>query len=110
MGINSAMDWYWFVRDLDIPYGREAQEAYNFIVDEVIPYLIANNIPHEFIFDDVVHSTNLVVPKDYVLGPMKKILEEAGFIAKPVPEPDQQASADFKEALLKGANFNKRWN
>ncbi len=110
MGISSAIDWHWFWRDAEFRYGQDADEAYNFLTTEVIPFMIKNHIPHEFVYDDVLITTNLVIPKDYTRAEVRALITAAGFQEKPMPSHDAPASADLKAALIGGADFNKRWH
>ena len=81
MGISNAIDWHWYWRDAEIPYGADVAQAYDFLTTKIIPFMIENHIPHEFVYDDVLSTTNLVIPKDYarseVADPSSRVSREA---------------------------------
>jgi len=110
MGMNAAVDWYWFVRDLDLEYGEESKKAYDFVANKLLPEIIAAGLPHEFIYDHILNTTNLVIPKDFVRANVRDVLKLAGFKEKAIPEKDTQSSTELKEALMKGANMSRRWH
>jgi hypothetical protein len=110
--MNNATDWVWYVHDNSLPLSPEVIIARNYLIDYVLPALAATETPHEYVYDNVADTINLVIPEQLlhtILG-LSTILKDARFIAKEIPKKDTQASTDLREALLGGSNFGKRWD
>jgi len=110
MGINAAMDWCWMVRDLTLSYSKEANEAHRHIVGPMLGKLEEAGIPHEFVYDEVANTSNITLPQQFVTSEFRSLFEAAGFKEKLIPEKDTQASMEMREALLSGAQMDKKWN
>jgi len=102
--------WKWYVHKDNIAYNDQVYKARDYFIQNVIPVLQQRNIPHEFVYDQIVETINIVLPADFLPESIEQILKDAMFFEKEIPQKDWQASRDMKEALLGGADFNKKWN
>lgn len=110
MGINSSMDWCWYVKQLDLNYSKEAQEAHRQITGPMLGKLQEAGIPHEFVHDPIPNTSNITIPRQFATTEFKRLFEIAGFVEKAIPEKDTQASTEMREALMAGAQMDKKWH
>ena len=110
MGISAAHDWYWFVKDLELHHSEESWKAHQHLVGKMLPSVEAAGVPYEFVYDPILNTSNLAIPKDFVRADFKDLLKLAGYRKKAIPEHNQQSSAEMKEALFAGAELSKKWH
>lgn len=101
--------WKWYVHQDAINYNEQVYKARDFLIKNVIPLLNKRHVPHDFVYDPIAETINLVLPADFLPESIEILLKDAKFIEKEIPQEDWQASRDMKEALLMGSNFNKKW-
>lgn len=110
--LSSTIEWVWFVHDDNQTYPQEIYDARDFITSIMIPTLESKEIPVTFVYDPVVNTINVVFPRMVLVGDptIRDVFKDAQFYEKAIPEKDWQSSADLREAILHGSNFNTKWH
>jgi hypothetical protein len=99
----------WYQRRTDAIRDVQANLAYGQILNTVIPAMRIQCIPHQFVYDEVNDTTNLVLPAS-IAANVLDLLTDAGFIEKDMPTKDVEASRDMLTAMFNGANLQKAWS
>lgn len=108
--ISNAEDWVWWVHTENPNHPPEVLKARDYFIDWVLPVFMKQKLPHFWVYDPVVCTSNFVCRKSDLPATIELILKDAEFYTKPIPEKDWQSSADLKEAILRGSNMNIKWN
>lgn len=110
--LSSTVDWIWYAHRDDITYSNEVYQARDFIIETILPRMEQLQWPITFVYDPVINTINIVFPRIALVEDptIADIFKDAQFHEKKIPEADWQSSADLKEALLAGSNFNKEWH
>ncbi len=99
----------WYQRETSVHRGEMAETAYKYVVNIMLNLLEHQEIPYQFIYDPVGDTTNIVLPQS-IATQWQDFLESAGFIERPMPKKDVEASRDLMKAMINGANLQKKWH
>jgi len=112
--LNQATDWVWF-QAKDGEEGPNPGEQYlaaERAIDNMLRMFKENKIPFEQVYCPVSFTKNIVIPDGIqnTLG-IAAMFKDAGYKERHIPEAtDKQQSLALREAIMQGAQLDKKWH
>ena len=106
MALSSSEEWCWLYYETSDKVPQEVLKARDMVL-ALLTTLAEHHIPHEYIYDPQLDTTNLVIPRRLLNTEIKDVIfNHAHYKEKPMPSKDVQAAMDLREAILGGGRFN----